>query len=74
MGRFFPIYCWLVLIATIIVMILQYLLHINLAKQLVMISPFIDPITLGSALMVILVIWWANKSTIQKAVYPKNAH
>jgi hypothetical protein len=74
MGRLFPIYCWLVLVATIIVIILQYLLHIHLAKQLVIISPFIGSITLGTALMVILVIWWANKSTIQKAVYPKNTN
>jgi cell division protein FtsX len=72
MSRFFPIYCWLVSVATIIVMVLQYFLHSILAKQLVMISPFISFITLITALLVILVIWWANKSTIQKAVYQKN--
>jgi cell division protein FtsX len=71
MGRFFPIYCWLVAFALVIVMLMQYFLQVLLSKQVVFINPFISPITILVALLVLLVIWWVNSNTIQKTVYQK---
>ncbi len=69
MGKFFPIYCWLVSFTVFIIMVMQYFLHRVLDTQLIFISQLISPITLFVALFILGAIWWANKKTIQQSVY-----
>ncbi len=69
MRKFFPIYCWLIVGALFIVLILQLLLRSVLTKQSINIDFFISPITALAALFLLVLIWWVNARTIKKHIY-----
>ena len=69
MGKFFPIYCWLVLGSLIVVLILQFSLQTTLAKQYIHIDALISPITALAAILLLGLIWLVNNSTIKKHIY-----
>lgn len=68
MRKFFPIYCWLIFVALLIVLILQFSLKTALAIQYIHIDALISPITALAAILLLFFISWVNHRTIKKHI------
>ncbi len=66
--RFFPINIWLITGAMVLIGILQYLLHKMLEVQRIYTDSFISVYTVGVAGILLLLIWWVNKRSIQRYI------
>ncbi len=67
--RFFPINIWLVIGAIILISFLQYFLHTILENQHIYIDKVISSYTIGTASLILLLIWLVNKRSIHQYVY-----
>lgn len=69
--RFFPNNIWLVIGAIILISFLQYFLHMILENQHIYIDKMISSYTIGTASLILLLIWLVNKRSIRQYVYQK---
>jgi len=67
--RFFPINIWLVSGAVTAICFLQYFLFKVLEIQHIYIDRLISGYTIGFAALLLLLIWWINKRSIQRYIY-----
>ncbi|MDD2792485.1 MAG: hypothetical protein PHD73_04845 [Sediminibacterium sp.] len=70
MNRFFPPNAWMITISFAALGLLQFFLSRYLQQQQVAISGIISVYTLGAAILLGLLIWWANRKTIRNYIYP----
>lgn len=68
LRQFYPGNLFSIIVATILITVLQYLLKIILAKQLIFIPSFISWITLATSIGLIFLLWIVTKKAIQKHI------
>lgn len=68
LRQFYPGNLFSIIVATILITILQYLLKIILAKQLIFIPSFISWITLATSIGLNFLLWIVTKKAIQKHI------
>lgn len=68
LRQFYPGNLFSIIVATILITILQYLLKIILAKQLIFIPSFISWITLATSIGLTFLLWIVTKKAIQKHI------
>jgi len=68
MRQFFPVNLVIILGALIVIAVVQYILHQFLRDQHIFIPQLLSIYTVITAFMVILVIWWVNRSTIKRYI------
>jgi Cell division protein len=68
MKQFFPGNLYIIAAVLIIIALLQYLLYKWLVVQNIFVSPYISPYTLFAGILILLVLWIANRSTIKKYI------
>lgn len=73
MQQFFPANVLMISFALIAVAFLQYFMHQFLIHQHIFLPLSISGYTLGSALVLIVVLWWVNRNAIQQSIYPKRS-
>jgi len=71
MKQFFPSNIVITVIALILVSVLQFLMFKVLQQQNIFLSPFISLYTLLISIVVLIVLWWVNHSTIKKYIAGK---
>lgn len=71
MKQFFPSNIVITVIALIVVSVLQFLMFKVLQQQNIFLSPFISLYTLLISIVVLIVLWWVNHSTIKKYIAGK---
>ena len=71
MKQFFPSNIVITVIALIVVSVLQFLMFKVLQQQNIFLSPFISLFTLLISIVVLIVLWWVNHSTIKKYIAGK---
>lgn len=67
-SQFFPVNIWIIGLSLILIAGLQYYLHILLLRQNIFVNIFPSFATLFTAMGVLLVIWWVNRSSIYKYI------
>jgi hypothetical protein len=66
--QFFPVNVWIISISLLAITVLQYGLHLWLVRQNIYISAYPAYATIFAALLVLLMIWWVNRSTIRRYI------
>lgn len=72
LKQFFPVNVFISLTVLIIIALMQWALKEYLVSQHIFMSGFISLYTIAAAVMILIVIWWVNSSTIRKYI-GKNA-
>ncbi|HTN38667.1 MAG TPA: FtsX-like permease family protein [Arachidicoccus sp.] len=68
LQQFFPSNVYIALIVLGVLSGLQWLLYRFLQSQSMVVSAFISPITIGGAVLVLLILWWVHVRTIKKQI------
>jgi hypothetical protein len=68
MQQFFPFNLIVTCVVLIIIAGLQYVLYHFLQQQHIFLQPYLSLSTIASAIVVVLVLWWVNRSTIKKYI------
>jgi cell division protein FtsX len=68
MQQFFPFNLIVTSIVLIIIAGLQFLLFHFLQQQHIFLQPYLSLSTVASAIVVVLVLWWVNRTTIKKYI------
>jgi hypothetical protein len=73
MKQFFPANVWMISIALLAVTVLQYFIYQFLSNQHIVLPSIISGYTIGSALLLLGVLWWVNSTAIQQSIHPKRS-
>jgi hypothetical protein len=55
------------------VTVLQYFIYQFLSNQHIVLPSIISGYTIGSALLLLGVLWWVNSTAIQQSIHPKRS-
>lgn len=72
MKQFFPPNIFIVALSLLFITIIQFAIHRLLQTQSIFVSKFISYYTIISAIIVLMLLWWVNYSTIKKYIKGKN--
>lgn len=72
MKQFFPPNIFIVAVSLLFITIIQFAIHRLLQTQSIFVSKFISYYTIISAIIVLLLLWWVNYTTIKKYIKGKN--
>jgi len=72
MKQFFPSNIFIVAVSLLFITIIQFAIHRLLQTQSIFVSKFISYYTIISAIIVLMLLWWVNYSTIKKYIKGKN--
>ncbi|HJV20627.1 MAG TPA: hypothetical protein VJ552_12160 [Sediminibacterium sp.] len=70
--RFFPANVWMIAASFVTLTVLQYLMSLYLESRHIFVSGIISLYTLGTAILLVLLIWWVNRKTIRDYIYPRS--
>jgi hypothetical protein len=68
LKQFLPLNIGITLICLMVVMLLQYLMQLFLQQQNMSVSPFISGYTFFTAVVIILVLWLVNRTSIKRYI------
>jgi hypothetical protein len=68
MKQFFPPNIIIIVLSVVVISILQYALYILLQKQNIFLQPIISYYTMAVGLLVLVILWWVNYSTIRRYI------
>jgi len=73
MRQFFPVNIWIVGVSLLLIVLLQYGMHVWLVGQNIFLAMLPSVTTFGAAGCILLVIWWVNRATIRRYIRQTDA-